>query len=65
MNNHGVVAHLELPADGNLSALRIYVRSESGTDLTHQQILDAVSDILMDHIMFCEEGDEPEVVYDA
>lgn len=43
-----IVAHMELPNDGSLHAVKILIKTEDGSDLTAQQVLDAVSDELID-----------------
>lgn len=55
-----IQAYLELPNDGSLHAIRIYVKSDDGKDLTYQEILDAVSDTLIDEMVFNYEKDDRE-----
>lgn len=47
-----LVSHMELPNDGTLHALKFYVRTEDGSDLTAQMVLDALSDDLIDFFPF-------------
>lgn len=58
-----ISAHLEVPQDGSMRAIRIYIKSEDSKDLTFQAILDAVSDVLIDE-MGLDYGEE-DPVYDA
>lgn len=53
-----ITAYLELPQDGSMKALRVYVKSSDGKDLTYQAVLDAVSDCLIDDACFSEFGEE-------
>jgi len=58
-----VTAHIELPQDGSMRAMRIYIKSNDGKDLTFQCVLDAVSDLLIDEVALDYGEDDP--VYDA
>jgi predicted hotdog family 3-hydroxylacyl-ACP dehydratase len=58
-----ITAHIELPQDGSMGAMRIYIKSNDGKDLTFQAVLDAVSDVLIDEVVLDYGEDDP--VYDA